>query len=193
MPEIISQTVGGKLASATAEFTRPANTTAYTAGDVVSNDATTTTLMTFTGLVSQRGGSGYIVKAKLQTDKKDETAQYRLILYSVSTVASVTGAPTVSVPGDNAPDTTIYANRLYRVGHIDFPACTAGADTSNNTGAIAQWTGAPLSFRCYQGNAGAAPNAPGDNALYGKLVNMTGTTPASGQNFSVTLQADQNS
>lgn len=193
MPESISQAVGGKIAGSTAEFTRPANATAYTAGDVVSNSTSATTLIKFSSIVGAAGGSGYIVKAKIETDLKTEVAQYRLILYAVPETARSVGSPTVTPPLDNAADTVLYVDRTYRIGYIDFPACSSGADTTNNTAAQAQWTGSPLAFRCYQGTPGASPNDAPDNAIYGKLINMTGTTPASGQKFSLTLSADQNS
>ncbi len=185
-PEPIERVkIGGKFLTFTASFTRPANTTAYTAGDVVSNSATTTVLMTFgnvagqgdsdKGVTSNPGGSALLVKGLLYTDLKTETAQYNLTLYTV--VAGDGTGNTVIIPADNAPDATYYANAAYDLGTISFPAVSEAADTTNSTGAKGLWTGTPLPVLTL---------AP-DVAIYGKLVNMTGTTPASGQNFTVKL------
>lgn len=173
--------LGGRIYPVSANFTRPSNTIAYTAGDVVSNSTSATTLMIFgnlnpgQGAVFTLGGSGLIVKASIFTDKHDETAQYNLVLYTANEA-------TVTVVADNVPDQVLYANRTYDIGMLSFPAVAQGADTSGSTGAKAQWTGTPIGFQC----------ASTDVALYGKLVNMTGTTPASGQNFWVRLTILQN-
>lgn len=174
---------GGKCVVVTGEFVRPADTTAYAAGDVVSNSTGATVLILFPatpsaqaqGCASQNGGSGYITKARLSTSKKDETAQYRLYLYTVNEA-------TASVVADNVADTRIYADRLVVVGYIDFPACSSAAGTGSNTAADTQTTDVRLPFKC----------APDTRALYGKLVNITGTTPASAQTFSISLTVDQN-
>lgn len=186
MPESISQSVGGCLIAATAEFTRPSNATAYTAGDVVSNDTTTTVLMKFANVARFEGGSGIIVKARLTTDKNNEIGQYRLWLYTKDETK-------VTIPVDNAADTALYADRASVIGFLDFPAAftAAGSDTAS----VALWTGGvgsatipsgPLPFIC------DASRPTGAKAIYGKLVNITGTTPASGQKFSVELTVLQN-
>jgi hypothetical protein len=192
MPENIAMSVGSKFVSVTASFTRPANATAYTAGDVVSNSASATTLMQFPRVVRMEGASGTVVKARLTTDKKDDTGAYRLFLYTKSEA-------TVSVPADNAPNTAIYANRPYYIGFLDFPALTSGADTTNSTGSIAIWTGGvgsttqpngPLAFVA-DGTKAGNPFAA-ETAIYGHLVALGTPTPASGQNFSVELTVMQN-
>lgn len=163
---------------ATATFTRPANTTAYTAGDVVSNSITATTLMKFLNAARFNGQGAYLTKARLWTDKKTETAQYRLYLFAFSESDATTP---VSVPVDNAPMTSIYANAALSLGYIDFPAVKDDADTSNSTAAYAEVAPSLLGFKC----AGA------DDSIYGVLVNQTGTTPASAQNFFVALTFDR--
>lgn len=178
-PEPVArEKVGGKLLSFSAAFTRPADTTAYTAGDVVSSSTTATVLMKFGADTTKiggdqwpaaaPGGSVFLVKAILETDKATETAQYDLVLYNASEAS-------VTVPADNAADTSLWDNRSYDLGTISFPA-VAGA-TGTNTAAKALWSGTPL----------ALTTLFPDRAIYGKLVNKTGTTPASGQNFYVRL------
>lgn len=192
MPENITTNVGGKCIAVNATFVRPSNATPYTAGDIVSNNATTSVLMKFAGLARLEGGSGAIVKARLLTDLKTSTAVYRLKLFTKSEV-------TVGVAGDNLPDKTLYANKAYEVGFIDFPACSAGADGTNNTAAFALWTGGngsatepagPLPYVCdptKPTGGGAA-----ETSLYGVLIDTAGSTPASAQNFWVELTVLQN-
>lgn len=193
MPESISQSVGSKFVTKVATFTRPADVNAYAVGDVVSNSASASVLMQFgPGLVRLEGGSGLIIKARLETDKNNELAQYRLFLYTKS-------EGSVTVPNDNAADTTLYADRTKKVGYIDFPACSAAAGT--DTGSVALWTGGvgsstapsgPLPFVCDNVKVNTNSTSAAETSLYGKLVNITGTTPASGQNFWIELTVQQN-
>lgn len=182
MPENITQSVGLAYRTVVGTFARPANATPYTAGDVISNSVTTTVLLKFLGIVRLAGGSGEIIKARLHTDLKTEIAQCRLYLYTKPETS-------VSVPVDNLPDTTIYANKAFEIGYLDFPALAAAADSTNNTGARAEWSGfasatapsGPLAYVC------DSTLPLGETAIYGKLVNITGTTPASAQNWWVEL------
>ena len=52
--------VGGVSVFPEAGFTRPANTTQYTAADVVSNSTATTEIMVFRNCVREPGGSGLL-------------------------------------------------------------------------------------------------------------------------------------
>src|SRR5687768_7285843 len=52
--------VVGQKVTVTVEFTRPSNTTAYTAGDVVSNSTSATTPLDFANLARVASGTGYI-------------------------------------------------------------------------------------------------------------------------------------
>lgn len=194
--ESITQGVGGKFVTVKDEFTRGTPTTQYTAGDVVSNDPTTTVLLRFRRCARTPAGSGAIIKARLTTDKKDDTGAYRLVLYTRSTVTT----PAVTIAGDNLGDKLIYADRDFIVGQLDFPAASSGSDTSNSTGAAALWTGGigsstvaggVLPFRCYDPGVGA-DNSGADVDLYGKLISIGTPTPANGQKFSVELTIMQN-
>lgn len=118
--------VGGRLKRASAEFTRPADTTGYIARDVVSNSTGGSTLMEF-DLARVAGGSGYLIKARIITSNKTPTPRFRLWLYT-------TGNPTVAV--DNAQMTLLWANRANRIGFLDFPA-VATEDATNSDSASA--------------------------------------------------------
>lgn len=169
--ERIAGNVGGRLVTVSASFARPGDTTAYTAGDVVSNNATTTVPMTFALALSRNEGSGYVIKAKLSTDQSTFVARLRLWLFTVSTM---------TVAADNAAGKRIYADRSSLIGYIDFPAAATGAGTS--TGAFAQITDVRLGF-----NGAAATQA-----IYGYLEALDVFTPANAQNFQVDLSIDQN-
>lgn len=164
-----SSGVPAQIASGAVTFSRPNNTTAYTAGDVVSDSAGTFTPSLIFPVASVAGGGGYVVKAQLETNSKTFLSQMRLYLFS---------APTVLVAGDNVAGTMLYANMPYRVGYLDFPTLATGTG-AGSTSSYAVWTG-NLGFLCKEG----------DSQLYGYLVDNTGSTPVAFQNFSVMLLAD---
>jgi len=166
--------VGGAKTRVSAAFTRPADTTAYTAKDTVANATSGAVVMTFTGVARITGGSGYIVKASILTSQTTNTEQYRLHLYN--------GSPTALQ--DNAACTApLYADAASYVGSITFPACAV-----EGTGATAAYANAtpnssganlPMAFVC---------NA--DANLYGILEATVGFTPASAQTFTVILASE---
>lgn len=164
-----SSGIPGLVASGPQTFTRPNNTTAYTAGDVVSDSAGTFTPSLTFPVARTPGGGGYIVKAQLETNSKTFLSQMRLYLFT---------AQAVVVAGDNVAGTQLYANDAYRVGYLDFPAMVTGTG-SGSTSSVACWTG-NLGFLCREL----------DTQLYGYLVDNTGSTPAAFQTFSVMLLAD---
>jgi hypothetical protein len=164
---------------AEAHFTRAANTTAYTAGQVIS-DGATTHMMKFanasraSGYGAGRGG--YITKVRIFTDNKSWTGKMRLYLYNLNETG-------VSIPADAALMTTIYADRAARLGYIDVGTMANDDSGANSTGAYVE-AALPQPF-AYEVAATVQPN--GDDAIYGVLVVENGATPTSGQNFSVEL------
>lgn len=155
------------------EFTRPSNTTAYSAGDVVSDNATATTKMTFSD-ITKEGGCGVIVGAMIITDKKSITPQLRLHLFTSST-------PTVSA--DNAAHQELYVDVASKVGTIDFAAMSTPADTSNSTLSRTQNFSVNVPFRL----------ASGSKKLFGVIEAIDAFTPASGQKFTVILLCEVDS
>jgi hypothetical protein len=161
----------GLTKASSASFARPADTTAYAALDAISDSLSTPTVLTFPGMGRIAGGSGYIVKARLLTDQKTNTARFRLHLFHT--------APTPV--DDNAPQTLLWTNRDKRVGYIDFDACFT-EDPTNSTAAESLNTAVRLPFVC----------ANGSQALYGLLEARDAFTPASGQQFYIELTVEQN-
>ena len=157
------------------ELTRPANTDAYAAKDVVSDSTSAPTVLTFANFARVNSGSGIIVRARLMTDKKDVTASFRLHLFHT--------APTAI--NDNSPYLMVYGNAANRIGMIDFPAMST-EDPTNSTAAA--------SMRPSSDGSAGTPNLwfqtdAASRAIYGILETTSAFTPASGQKFFIELAA----
>lgn len=174
MPPGQDVVAGQSAITVSQEVTRPANTTAYTALDAISDSTSAPTALSFALAGRGSGQYGMIVKALLLTDQKTCTARLRLHLFQT--------APTAI--NDNSPYLTLYANAAIWVGQIDFPAL-ATEDPSNSTCAVAQQLSQPLPYLC------AANGAAADTTLYGLLEAIDAFTPASGQKFYVKLTAER--
>lgn len=159
--------VSTDLTLTSVEFSRPANTTAYTAGDVVG--PATAAVLSFGNLARLAGGPGSVIKARMMTNQSANAARHRLHLYTITPV----------VIADNAPMTLLFANRASRVGVIDFPALTTEAAGSDSATAQATWE--RLTYQC----------APGQTALLGVLETLDAYTPASGQTYFLELLAER--
>ncbi len=161
---------GGFQVASSASFTRPADTSAYQAQDVVSNSTTAPSVLTFADVARLNGGSGLILSARHIKNSTTVTgASYRLHLYRSAPAAI----------NDNAPFTLLFANRANRVGFIDFTHGSggAGSDASN-----ALTTFANLPFVC----------AAGSRNLFGILTMLSAYTPASAEQHFIELAIAQN-
>lgn len=163
--------VGGRTVRVAATFARPADTTAYAALDTVSTSTSAPVVITFSNMARVNAGSGYITKARIMTDQKTNTARFRLHLFHT--------APTLT--NDNAAFPLLWADRANRVGKIDFSPMTT-EDATNSTCAESLNEAVRLSFTCEAANT----------ALYGILETLDAFTPASGQNFYISLTSEQN-
>jgi hypothetical protein len=161
----------GIQAITTASFTRPADTTAYAAQDVVSNSTSAPTLLTFSGAGRAVGGTGLILSARhMKNSTSTSGATYRLVLYKVSTITPI---------NDNSPFTMLYANRANRIGFIDFSHTAAGTG-SDSTAALTTFVNLP--FVC---DAAAT-------AIYGILTVTSAYTPTSAEQHFIELAITQN-
>lgn len=161
-----------ELVSVAAELTRPENVTAYTVGDAVSNSASATTLLAFP-VARVAGGSGYIVKIRLSTDKKSIAPRFRLHFFNASN-------PTLAA--DNAAYQEVYADNAKRIGWYDLPAMSTAADATNSDCSRTVDMNCRIPYTC----------AAGSTTLYVGLETLDAFTPNSGQKFSLTLVADNN-
>lgn len=165
--------IGGAIVVSSVEFTRPNDTTAYAANDVVSNNTTTTTLNTLPTCARVNGGSGYIVGARLLTDKKSITPRVRVHLFNVIN-------PTVAA--DNAQHKSVYADASKRIASFDLSAMATAADSTNSDlSAATDWT-LRIPFVC----------AGSDRAIYWFLETLDIFTPAANEKFTLMLLLDQN-
>lgn len=161
----------GYQTRASASFTRPADTTAYAAQDVVSNSTTAPTLLTFSSMARSNGGSGLILSARhMKSNATTSGATYRLHLYSDNTVSAI---------NDNAQFTLLFANRAKRLGFIDFNHGSGGTG-SDSTNALTTFVNLP--FVCEAAST----------ALYGMLTVTGGYTPTSGEQHFIELAVVQN-
>lgn len=165
--------VGGSLVTITTELTRPADTTAYAANDVVSNSTSATTLLTMTNCARVAGGSGYITGVRVVTNLKSITPRMRVHMLNANN-------PTIAA--DNVAAKTLYADLSKRVGSVDLAAMTTSADTTTSDQSGASDFSIRIPFVC----------AAGDRNLYIWLETLDAFTPASGEKFSVVLSVDQN-
>jgi len=163
--------VGGNLVMISTEFTRPADTTAYAANDVVSDSTSATTMEALAGAARVSGGSGYIVGIRIATDKKSIVPRIRLHLFNTN------GA---TLAADNAAWKDLYADSAKRVGYWDLPAMITGADSTNSDNSRSIDLACRIPFTCAV------------TSLYYVTETLDAFTPASGQKFTVTLFVDRN-
>lgn len=165
--------VGGGIARVSATFTRPGDTTPYTAGDIVSNSTSATTLIALAGIARVNGGSGYLVGIRLSTNLKSITPRFRIRIFNASN-------PTLS--GDNAAFQSKYTDESKRVARFDLAAMITPIDTTNSDMSSTEDDTIRIPFVC----------AGGSTTLYIALETLDAFTPANGESFTLTLKADQN-
>lgn len=151
------------------EFTRPTDTTTYTAFDVVGPAVTAN--LTFSNVARVNGGTGYIVGFRLMTSNVAAVLGKRFRLHLFHT------APTAIA--DNSPYTMLYANRANRVGYLD----TGGANTegAGSDAYTARNITDRLPFVC----------AGGSDDLFGILEILDGFQPGNAQTFYVELAVER--
>lgn len=158
--------------SVVANFTRPADTTAYAVGDVVCNSTSAPTVLTFSGMANSNGLGGTIHAAFLYLGSNPSTKPvFDLFLFDT--------APTID--NDNAVFTPTDSEILNCVGVISFGVASVG-DTSG-TGTNMVYQAVPmLPYVC----------ASGATALYGVLVARNAVTPTSADTYNFRLVATLN-
>ncbi|TFH07274.1 MAG: hypothetical protein E4H07_09310 [Nitrosomonadales bacterium] len=108
-----SLTVDGKAYRTTATITRPSNTTAYTAGDVVGDTGGSAII----SLTAAGPTAGFVIIQSISLVFSDSTVPsgmgaFRLHLFNASPTAIA----------DNAPFDLTSADRATYMGYVDFPA-----------------------------------------------------------------------
>jgi hypothetical protein len=161
--------VGGQQAVLTAEFTRTADSHTYAQYQVVG--PAVTAVLTFSNAARVVGGSGYLVKLRLnKSTTTTANAIFRLYIYST--------APTAIA--DESAFTLLYANRSNRVTYVDIFSMNTEGTGSDSANAFVILP--PTSFTC----------AAADRNLYGVLVAEGAYVAGNAETFSAELTADQN-
>ena len=160
------------LTISSVEITRPANTTAYIAKDVVG------TIMTFSNALKSNAGNGYVTKIRLMGDVSTQTFKAKLHLYSISPSAVV----------DNDPFTLLYANTTNRLGAIELQALST--EGTGSTACSTIWTAGKADVNGFAQGILPIKGATGSNIIYGILETLDAFTPTSGGKYFVELTVD---
>lgn len=171
--------VRGQNHTIAAAFTRPADTNAYAAGDVVNNSTSAPLVLTFNraaldGDASAGGyGSGGIIQHAEIVGNANQATKPDLELWLFDT------AP--SIPNDNAAFAPSFAEMKTVIGVIAFPV--ASFKVGNAT------VGAGGAVICEASNIGLPFNVVGTNnaAIFGILVVRNAYTPTSGEQYQIRL------
>jgi hypothetical protein len=166
--------VGFKTTTASASFTRPADTTAYADTDLVANNTTAGSVaaMQFTGFIDRNQRSGRIVGARIhKSGTTVANASFRLWLLS--------SEPGVA-NGDNGTITLATCTTV--LGSIPVAATAFKAGTAGSVGHGAPDIGTAVRFNL----AGTQDSV----ILYGYLEAEAAYSPASAEVFTVTIFAE---
>jgi hypothetical protein len=148
-----------------AEFTRPSDTTQYTAGDVV-GPVTTPATMSFANAAFSTGGGGIIRAIRIHKSTATVTlSTFRLWFYNAD----------VTPIADNSAWTTLYADRGKLIGYVDPVIMVSGG------------SGAAT----YLANADIRYNTVAGKTIYAVLSAVGAYTPASAETFSVSLTVEK--
>jgi len=159
----------------TAVFTRPSDTTQYTAGDVV-GPVTTPAVQSFPKAARGNGGSGKIVELLMAFDLETiTTATFRLHFFNA----------TLTPAADNAAFTGLATNPASYLGYIDPPILVTQAGGTLGQIRVAPGVsatgGLPFSFQC----------AESDSGLYMVITALGAYTPKSAGIVRVSIVVEQ--
>lgn len=163
--------VGGNSVIVSTEITTTASQGAYIANDAVLAAAGGVSEIQNVGRLA--GGSAYITGVRLSTDKKSITPRFRVHLFNANN-------PTVSA--DNAQWQEKYVDASKRLGYIDLPAMSTGADTTNSTMSRAVDETVRKLIAC----------AAGQTSIWFALEALDGFTPDNSEKFTLVLSLERN-
>lgn len=144
-------------------FTRPSDTTAYAAGDLVANSTTAASVVPLTWNTSSPSGAFKIMGVRLlKTAASVTNAQFRVHLYSAT--------PTIATAGDNSAFASNVSGNAGWLGSFDGTMVASHADGA-----------AVVCLPTLQVPSRVAEGA----ALFGLVVALAAYTPASAEVFTV--------
>lgn len=154
---------GGVTTVVRAGFTRPADTTQYTAADIVSDSTAAGHPLVFRDCARFDGGTGIIYSAMLFISTDAATnPNFDLVLFD---------SAAITIAADNAAGTVTDAQALQCVAAITFDGTNSTNVATVGANLIVKATGLGQVFKC----------ASGDRALYGIVVDRGAYTPASAE------------
>lgn len=166
--------VGGRIVNISANFTRPADTTAYASGDLVANSVTAGSVvpMTFTNAARIAAGNFCVLRARVSKTTTGVTnAAFRVHLFTTS--------PTNPTNGDNGA--FVPSQIASYLGYFDITAMVAGTAGAAGQGGLAAGFGNSLAVALGSGRD-----------IYGLLEARGAYTPGSAEVFTTTLEIGQN-
>jgi hypothetical protein len=159
-------------------FTRPADTTAYAAGDQVADSTTAPTILTFAAAAKRKGGSGRIILVSLVVNLATVTnGTFRVHFFN----------KTFTPNNDNAAFAKLDNQAADWIGAVDLPILVADSASAEaaHTRVDEKFgggdDGVPLPFVC----------ANDDDSLYAVVVATGAYTPSSGEVFSLRIVVEQ--
>lgn len=169
--------VGGALANPSANFTRPADTTAYASGDLVANSTTAGSVVALSWTASRvAAGSFMIRRARLKKSTTTTSlAAFRLHLYAADPALS-----TGILNGDNGAWSTNHSSYL---GSIDLDISGSGGRAFRDSAGV---LGAP------QAGAEVSVKLGSGSTIYGLLEARAAYAPGNAEVFTVELEVLQN-
>ncbi len=112
-PFLVRRILEGGYYQTGIEFTRPANTTPYSALDCLGDNAPSITTQVLANAARKVGGSGSILRAVLKTDKVDWSNAITVVIYKQAPASFI---------ADNAAFDRMYADKSKAIGMIEFPS-----------------------------------------------------------------------
>ena len=149
------------------EITRPANTTAYTAGDAVGGASSS--VLTLSNAARTNSGGGRILGVRLFKSGTTVTSATFTVLFFNSSPTDV---------ADNAAFNLTYAEKAYFVGSVALSTMTV---QGSGGGFAFSYPNPPLWFQ----------TATSSKALYAVVTAAAGYTPASAETFSLNVVVEQ--
>jgi hypothetical protein len=162
----------GSNVALTVTKTRPGNTTAYAAGDVISESTSTGTAWVFSNAAKVKGGSGTIIRAALLDDDTAHTWSGVLLLFRVT--------PTGNLDDNGANTEPLSGTDDDFIGALAFDTLVDQGTGYSYATATPGNSKLPLPFVC----------ANGDATIYGVLT-TDAFTPTSAEVFRIILQIVQ--
>lgn len=167
--EVFLGLTGQNILTPTATFTRPADTTAYTSGDLIANSVTAGSVTNMSATVTRVAAAGGFIDSihVMKSDKSVTTCTIRVHVWNA--------APTYVTGGDNSAMSTVLATAaLNHLGAFDAILTSAGADGAFGMALPQGTNGQPMPFKLASGST-----------LFFTLEAQSAYTPASAEVFTI--------